>query len=81
MILDGIYRKKGNYIILNQLRYKGKNYNSIKRQVIDSISARTLDHRLEDLTDSEVLRSELLEEKGPIKKKYIKLFAIKKNRK
>lgn len=70
MILDGVYRKKGNYIILNQLRYKGKNYNSIKKEVIDSISARTLDHRLEELTDIEVLRRELSEEMVPIKKKY-----------
>lgn len=69
-MLERDYRKKGNYLILSQLRYKGKNYNSIKKEVINSISARTLDHRLEELTELKTLTNKIFEDKVPIGKKY-----------
>jgi DNA-binding HxlR family transcriptional regulator len=70
MIIDELFRKKGNYYILKALRYRGTNYNSIKDEVKGRISARTLDHRLNELTKFHILKEETIENKGPIKKKY-----------
>ncbi|MGV9172797.1 MAG: winged helix-turn-helix transcriptional regulator [Promethearchaeia archaeon] len=70
MSLGDFIRKKGNYPILSVLKYKGNNYNSIKEKVTPKISARTLDHRLNQLTDLGILTAERYDEKGPVRKFY-----------
>ena len=70
MSLDDLLRKKGNYPILNELKYRGDNYNSIKEQLDPKISARTLDHRLNELTEWNILTTEVYDRRGPIRKFY-----------
>lgn len=70
MSLDDLLRKKGNYHIIKELKYSGDNYNSIKERLSNKISARTLDHRLNELIDGGVLTTEVYNKKGPIRKFY-----------
>ncbi len=70
MSLDELLRKKGNYHIIKELKYHGDNYNSLKEHLSHKISARTLDHRLNELTEWGILITEVYEKKGPIRKFY-----------
>lgn len=51
MLIDEILQKKGTYKILKILKISSKNYNSIKSEILNYFSARTLDHRLKELLE------------------------------
>ena len=70
MSLDNLIKKKGNYSILKLLKYKARYYNSIKKHIVEKISARTLDFRLKELTQAGLLKTEIFEKPGPLRKKY-----------
>ena len=70
MTIDELIRKKGTYSILKQLKIKSLNYNSIKRNLQEKISARTLDFRLKKLTQLGILECRMFNDSVPIKKKY-----------
>jgi DNA-binding HxlR family transcriptional regulator len=70
MTIDELIRKKGTFSILKQLKIKSLNYNSIKRNLQEKISARTLDFRLKKLTQLGILECRMFDASIPIKKKY-----------
>ncbi len=70
MSIDDLIGKKGNYQILKMLKFKALNYNTIKKRIIENFSARTLDFRLKELTNSGLLNRKILNEIGPIRIKY-----------
>ena len=70
MSVEWILRKKGTYLILKILKFKPLYYNSIKAEVIDGISSRTLDFRLKELLKLNLLNCEELEGSGFLRKQY-----------
>ena len=70
MSVEWLLRKKGNYLILKILKFKPLYYNSIKAEVIDGISSRTLDFRLKELLRLKLLNCEEFERSGFTRKKY-----------
>lgn len=70
MSVEWLLRKKGNYLILKTLKFKSLYYNSIKAEIIDSISSRTLDFRLKGLLKLKLLNCEEIEQSGFMRKLY-----------
>ncbi|MHA1336638.1 MAG: winged helix-turn-helix transcriptional regulator [Promethearchaeota archaeon] len=70
MSFEKIIRKKGNFIILSKLKYKPLSYNRIKNLVKGYFSARTLDFRLKELTNTGILKSEIIDQPGLLRKNY-----------
>lgn len=70
MSIDNLLRKKGIYQLLKTLKIYGDNYNSIKERISDKISARTLDHRLNELSDLGIINNRTIEDDWPHKKIY-----------
>jgi len=64
MLIDKILQKKGIYQVLKTLQISSKNYNVLKGEIRDYFSARTLDHRLKELLDLDVLRLKDSDEKN-----------------
>lgn len=70
MSVEWLLRKKGNYLILKILKFKPLYYNSIKAEIIDEISSRTLDFRLKELLRLNLLNCKELEQSGFLRKQY-----------
>lgn len=70
MITENLFKKKGTYLILNLLKYKGLYYNSIKKEVEKYFSARTLDFRLKELLNFGIIDVEIKRDIIPNRKKY-----------
>lgn len=70
MSVEWLLRKKGTFLILRTLKFKPLYYNSIKAQIIDGISSRTLDFRLKELLRLNLLNCEELEQSGFLRKQY-----------
>ena len=70
MSVEWLLRKKGNYLILKILKFKPLYYNSIKAEIINMISSRTLDFRLKELLRLKLLNCEELERSGFLRKQY-----------
>lgn len=60
-----LMRKKGIFEILSSLLFFPKRYNHIKEELVTSISARTLDHRLNDLIKTNLIEGRTLLNKIP----------------
>ena len=61
MSINNFIRKKGILNILKQLKIAPLNYNSIKKETNEYFSARTLDFRLKDLIEFNLVKNNLLE--------------------
>jgi len=70
MSVEWLLRKKGNYLILKILKFNPLYYNSIKAEIIDEISSRTLDFRLKELLRLNLLNCKELEQSGFLRKQY-----------
>ncbi len=70
MSFNDFFRKKGNYEILKLLKCKGRNYNSIKKEITSVFSARTLDFRLKELVELELIKNNVIEDVQLIRKRY-----------
>ena len=70
MSVDWLLRKKGNYLILKILKFNPLYYNSIKSEIINEISSRTLDFRLKELLRLNLLNCKELEQSGFLRKQY-----------
>jgi len=71
MSFNQFIKKKGNYEILNLLKFKGLNYNLIKKEIVEIFSARTLDFRLKELVEFGLLQVKEFDMNHTIKKKYL----------
>ena len=70
MSLINFVRKKGIFTILKQLKIAPLNYNSIKKNINEYFSARTLDFRLKDLIEFKLIKSNIIEQERSVKFNY-----------
>ncbi len=70
MSIINFVQKKGIFTILKQLKIAPLNYNSIKKNIIEYFSARTLDFRLKDLIEFKLIKSNTIKQEKSVKFNY-----------
>ncbi|KKM21561.1 hypothetical protein LCGC14_1634150 [marine sediment metagenome] len=70
MSIINFVQKKGIFTILKQLKIAPLNYNSIKKNIIEYFSARTLDFRLKDLIEFKLIKSNTIKQGKSVKFNY-----------